>query len=102
MIIINENNPNLTYKYSGRPWRSPSGYSKVKCPYYPSIDKEQVDKYLVNAKRDIEIAIEDEHPEVKFTYCYQALLKSGIALLSSKQLKARSVPGHHIKIIESK
>jgi uncharacterized protein (UPF0332 family) len=38
--------------------------------------------------------------DVKFNYTYTALIKAGIALLSAYQIKIRSVPGHHIKLIE--
>jgi len=61
---------------------------------------EQVYKNLQNAKRDLGIAREDTILDVKFTYAYTALIKSGIALLSHYKLKVRSIPGHHIKLIE--
>lgn len=37
---------------------------------------------------------------MKFNYAYTALIKAGIALLSFYQVKIRSVPGHHVKIID--
>lgn len=61
---------------------------------------EQVSKNLQNAKRDLGIARQDTILDVKFTYAYTALIKSGIALLSHHKLKVRSIPGHHIKLIE--
>lgn len=61
---------------------------------------EQIKKNLKNAVRDIDIAQKDEFLDVKFNYTYTALLKLGIALLSFHQRKVRSVPGHHIKIID--
>lgn len=62
---------------------------------------EQIGRYLNNAVRDLKIASEDEHLEVKFNYCYNALIKSGIALMAGKAgMKARSIAGHHVKIIE--
>ena len=61
---------------------------------------EQVQKNLQNAKRDLGIAREDTILDVKFTYAYTAMIKSGIALLSHYKLKVRSIPGHHIKLIE--
>jgi hypothetical protein len=39
-------------------------------------------------------------PEVRFSYSYSALIKGGIALLSSHGLKVRSATGHHVKVIE--
>jgi len=65
-----------------------------------SFTPEQVQKNLQNAKRDLGIAREDTILDVKFTYAYTALIKSGIALLSHYKLKVRSIPGHHIKLIE--
>jgi hypothetical protein len=61
---------------------------------------EQVRKNLQNAHRDLEIARVDAILDVKFTYAYTALIKAGIALLSHYQLKVRSIPGHHIKLLE--
>lgn len=65
-----------------------------------SFTPEQVRKNLQNALRDLEIAKKDEILDVKFAYAYTALLKSGIALLSCRNKKVRSIPGHHVKIIE--
>ncbi|MBI3332910.1 MAG: nucleotidyltransferase domain-containing protein [Candidatus Omnitrophica bacterium] len=40
-------------------------------------------------------------PEVRFSYSYQALIKMGVALLAKRgQVKIRSVPGHHVKVLE--
>ena len=64
-----------------------------------SFTKEEIDKNFQNAVRDIEIAEKDGIPEVKFNYSYSALIKTGLAILSLHQLKAKSVPGHHIEII---
>ena len=63
-------------------------------------NKSQIDRYLKNALRDFEIALKDPFTEVRFTYCYQALIKAGIALIAQQgQMKVRGVPGHHIKIL---
>lgn len=62
---------------------------------------ERIGRYLNNAKRDFKIAAEDKHLEVKFNYCYNTLIKAGIALIAAKGgVKVRSIAGHHIKIIE--
>lgn len=61
---------------------------------------EQIKRNLANAARDIVIARKDEFLDVKFNYTYTALLKLGIALLSFHQRKVKSVPGHHVKIID--
>ena len=65
-----------------------------------NFSKEQTDKNLQNAFKDFEIAKKDNILEVKFNYTYTSLIKAGIALLSFYKLKIKSVPGHHIKIIE--
>ena len=65
-----------------------------------SFTQQQIRKNLANALRDYDIAKKDSILEVKFTYSYSALIKAGIALLSYHQVKVRSVPGHHVKIIE--
>lgn len=62
--------------------------------------KEQTNKNFENALKDIGIAKKDKILEVKFNYAYTSLIKGGIALLSFYQVKAKSVPGHHLKIIE--
>ena len=62
--------------------------------------KDQIKKNLKNALKDLNIAKKDKILEVKFNYAYTALIKAGITLLSYYQVKIKSVPGHHIKIIE--
>ena len=65
-----------------------------------SFIQQQIKKNLASALRDYDIAKKDSILEVKFTYSYNALIKAGIALLSYHQVKVRSVPGHHVKILE--
>jgi uncharacterized protein (UPF0332 family) len=60
----------------------------------------QVEANLENAKKDLAIAEQIPLPEVRFNFAYSALIKSGIALLSSYSVRARSTSGHHLKIIE--
>jgi len=62
--------------------------------------QEQVQKNLANANKDFNIARKVNIVEVKFNYTYTALIKIGIALFSYYDFKAKSVPGHHIKIID--
>mgnify|MGYP001080111733 CR=1 FL=1 len=62
--------------------------------------KEQINKNFKNALKDLNIAKKDKILEVKFSYAYTALIKAGIALLSFYQVKIKSVPGHHFKVIE--
>jgi len=60
----------------------------------------QVQLYMKSALHDLEIARKDRFPEVCFTYSYQALIKAGIALIAVAGFKVRSIPGHHVKILE--
>lgn len=64
-------------------------------------NKEQISNNLKNAIKDLNIAKKDKIPEVKFNYAYTALLKAGIALISFHKKKMKSIPGHHVMIIES-
>jgi hypothetical protein len=57
-------------------------------------------QFYNNAKRDIKIAESVSFNEVQFNYCFSALIKAGIALLSSYNVKIKSTAGHHIKILE--
>jgi hypothetical protein len=62
---------------------------------------DDLEQYMQNALRDLTIAREDDFSEVTFTYAYQALIKAGIVLIAhTGQVKVRSVPGHHVKILE--
>ncbi|MDI6809165.1 MAG: hypothetical protein QME66_09320 [Candidatus Eisenbacteria bacterium] len=64
-------------------------------------EQKQIERYLQSAFHDLEIAKKDQFPEVRFTYSYQALVKVGIALIAKVgQVRVRSAPGHHIKILE--
>jgi hypothetical protein len=63
--------------------------------------KEQIGRYIEGAMRDLRIAKKDPFLEVRFTYCYQALIKMGIAVIARKgSVRVRSVPGHHVKILD--
>lgn len=60
-----------------------------------------IKRFLESALHDLEIAEKDSFPEVKFTYAYQAFIKAGIAVLAKVgKVKVRSVPGHHVKILD--
>lgn len=61
----------------------------------------QIEKNLASAVRDLEIAKKVDILDVRFTYAYSALIKGGITLLSHRQLKVKSIPGHQAKIIEN-
>ncbi len=62
--------------------------------------KEQTGKYYNNALKDLDIARRDSILEVKFNYAYTAFIKGAISLLSHYQMKTKSAPGHHIKLID--
>lgn len=62
--------------------------------------KEQIKKNFANALRDLNIAKQDKILEVKFNYAYTSFIKIGIALLSQYNIRVKSVPGHHAKLIE--
>jgi len=66
-----------------------------------SFTKQQIDRFFESALRDLKIARQDKFAEVRFTYSYQALVKAGISVIAKVGgVKVRSVPGHHIKILE--
>ena len=71
--------------------------------YYKKFNftSDEIKAYLKNAIKDFNIAQKDKILDVKFNYAYNALIKLGIALLSYYHMKVKSVPGHHIKIIDS-
>ena len=60
----------------------------------------QIRRYVDSAERDLNIARKDQFREVQFTYCYQALIKTGMALQAYNGVKVRSIIGHHVKILE--
>ncbi|MBU1121903.1 MAG: orotidine 5'-phosphate decarboxylase [Candidatus Omnitrophica bacterium] len=61
---------------------------------------EQISQHFNNAWKDLDIANKDEILDVKFNYAYTAFIKAGITLLSFYGMKVRSIPGHHVKIID--
>ncbi len=71
--------------------------------YFRKFDfsSDQISRYFNNALRDLQIARESKHNEVRFNYTFTAMIKAGIALIAKRgNVKVRSAPGHHIKIIE--
>lgn len=61
---------------------------------------DQLAQYIASAERDYAIAAASDIPEVVFKFSYDALIKMGIALIARAGYKVRSMPGHHVKIIE--
>lgn len=63
-------------------------------------DKSQISDYLNSAQNSLKIAKESNVPEIMFKFSYEALIKLGIYLIAKEGFRVRSVPGHHIKILE--
>lgn len=65
-----------------------------------NFSRRQLDAYFDSVKRQLRVAADSGIPEVMFEFSYNALIKLGIYLLAKKGYKVRSVPGHHVKILE--
>ncbi len=63
-------------------------------------NQNQLDNIFISAKKDLLTAKSSKIIEVIFRFCYDSLLKFGMYILAKNGYKARSVPGHHQKIIE--
>lgn len=73
----------------------------VKFFYRLSYTPEQISKFFTNAKNDLQIAMQhDEEASIAYRFCYDAIVKLGIAVIAENGYKVRSIPGHHIKILE--
>lgn len=70
--------------------------------YFQKFDfrRNQTEKYLQAAHRDLKISKQSDIAEVRFQFAYNALIKLGIALISHFGYKVKSRSGHHIKILE--
>lgn len=62
--------------------------------------QEQIKHYISNAERDFSIAKTASDSNVVYRFCYDAVIKLGIAVIAKQGYKVRSVPGHHMKILE--
>jgi len=62
--------------------------------------RKQVEKYHSSAKRDLKIASEADVSEVRFRFCYDALLKLAITVCAEHSLRVKSRRGHHIELIK--
>lgn len=65
-----------------------------------SFTEAQIEQYFLSARRDLNIAIHADIPEVIFTFSYNALLKLAIALCAEKGLRVKSRTGHHIELLK--
>ncbi|MDI6777742.1 MAG: hypothetical protein QMD77_00965 [Patescibacteria group bacterium] len=62
--------------------------------------RKQIERYHKSAKRDMKIAAEAGVPEVRFRFCYDALLKLAMAVCAENGLRVKSRRGHHIELIK--
>lgn len=60
----------------------------------------QLNAYADSARHQLKIAEGSQVPDVMFEFAYNALIKFGIYLIAEEGRKARSVPGHHVRILE--
>ena len=62
---------------------------------------EQLSRFFHAADEDLMIASDTNYNQVRFRFSYDAMLKLGIALIATRGYRVRSVPGHHVKILEA-
>lgn len=65
-----------------------------------SFTEAQIQQYFLSAKRDLDIAVQDDFPEVIFTFTYNALLKLAIAFCAQHGLRVKSRTGHHVELLK--
>ena len=65
-----------------------------------SFTSDELVKYKMAAKRDLDITQSSNEPEVIFHFAYMALIKMGIYCIAKAGYRIKSRPGHHQKIIE--
>ena len=65
-----------------------------------SYTENQIKQYFKNAKKDLDAAKKLTDPDIMYRICYDAIIKLGIATLAKHRYKIRSIPGHHVKILE--
>ena len=66
------------------------------------VNPAQIKRQLAGAVRRLKAAetVVDEDEEAAYELAYEAMLKASIALMYSCGKRARSIPGHHVAIIE--
>ncbi len=62
--------------------------------------QKQIDQYLAAALRDQKIAADSATPEVIFHFCYNCLIKLGIAVCAENGLRVKARQGHHLELIK--
>lgn len=66
-----------------------------------AFSEKQIHSYFNSSSQKLQIAEQFKQSEIRFKFAYDALIKLGITLLAMEGLKVRSMPGHHVKIIEA-
>lgn len=59
----------------------------------------QIKKYYQAATNDLKIARQYDIPEIRFRFCYDALLKLAITICAKNGLRVKSRQGHHVELI---
>lgn len=62
--------------------------------------KNQIDRFIDSAFKDLNIAKDSNIPEVRFQFAYNSFIKLGIALIACFDYKVSSRSGHHAKVLE--
>ena len=65
-----------------------------------NFSQRQLRVYFDSTRHQLKIAQDSHVPEVIFEFSYNALIKFGLYLLAKSGYRIRSVPGHHVKILE--
>ncbi len=65
-----------------------------------NFSKEQIEKFLKSAERDLSIARSDKAPEAIFLFSYNALIKISIVICARNGFRVKSQQGHHRELLE--
>jgi hypothetical protein len=65
-----------------------------------SFSENQIKRYYQTACRDLNIALNNSDNQVKFIFCYDALLKLAITVCAFNHSRIKARTGHHIELIE--
>ena len=66
-----------------------------------AFDNKTVKRYYQNALKDFFVANKHrQEPDIAFAFCYRALLKICLSLVSFSGHRVKSRQGHHIKLLE--
>ncbi len=60
---------------------------------------EQLERYWLSAKKDLEIAQDNDISDVVFRFSYDALIKFAVYKCAKSGLRVKSKQGHHIALI---